>query len=374
MKKLFAVLTFVILCVVACSRESLTIPEPVTINTETLKEYVLPPKLNRTLINVVVKEARSFRKKDANLLMPPPLTHCEMFPDDCQLWDTIIFNGKDQINVVFVADGWVDYINNDEDVGVLGYNMRVDSLIASLLDYTPFDDREEDFNFFTYRTIPNSTPFSDGMSVHSHPTNSEVEDIITTPWNVFRNYAGLPRYTHISDDDRDRLYDSLIQPPTGYLKNKKIYAVILSAGETFAGSGEFDKQFAHNQKLVVSIISKSTEAPFGGLMQNLFIHEWGGHSIGDQDDEYVDSLYAANAPTYDAVVWDYDDRENVTADTINDRKWDAILIPPFINYIQGARYVDDKYRSTEANMMRFINTQFSELNRILIDWRIDDEL
>lgn len=374
MKKLLLLLT--VGFIISCSNERLEIEPKLTL--ENLKEYVLPPKLNTTPINQI----NHINNNLDGLQPPPPRGWCYYYPEDCQLWDTLVFNGSDKINVVFTADGWTVFGTGDE-FGVTGYNKRVDSLITGLLSYEPFASNVNEFNFFTYRTFVytcEENNCDEGITVLSHETNNEIEDIKLTYWNVYRNFAGLPRYTHLPDDKREQLYNDLIKAPHGYLKNKQVYVVILSSGETFAGSGEFPKMYGNNQKMSITILTKSTEPPFAGLMVKLFVHEF-AHAFGEQDDEYVDNNYASLAPIYDPIVWNYPDRLNVTRDTINDQKWDPSNYTDTGNkFWESARYLSTGVFKSTAGletcncgyMMERIDRPFSELNIELIKNIIDN--
>jgi hypothetical protein len=98
----------------------------------------------------------------------------------------------------------------------------------------------------------------------------------------------------------------------------------------------------------------------GDDMTDVAIHEF-GHSFGDLDDEYLDSVYAANAPTYEPDVWYYGNRLNVR--DANPGGW-----------YQGARYVTTKYRATDDDLMKNIYASgFGSPNEALLQDRIDDE-
>ena len=375
MKKLIAVLV-ILLCIIACNKIDLEEPAQMTVEdfSQEVEQLMLPPNLNRTPIDKShINNGQNKVDYACKGCPPPPPPYCFIgnWPTPiCNLWDTLRWSGPDKINIVFVAEGF-NLTQSGEDMwdedGFWGYNKMIDSIHQGIFTYEPFTGRENDFNVFSYRTASNEVGVSVINSVD--PGDDVTKD---TYWNVYRGQDSIARLTTIPDDDRDNLYDDLVKQPNGYLSGEKVYAVLLVNDGVYAGTGEFTPSGGNASKLTAAIWSRDTE--FNSFIA-LFIHEFGGHSLGDRDDEYIDEHFTLGG----------DDKRNVPRAPINDQQWAPTnYTANGDKFWEGARYEEfGVFKSTEGYdpttcipcgfMMERVDKNFSELNQELLDAIIDDE-
>ena len=107
-------------------------------------------------------------------------------------------------------------------------------------------------------------------------------------------------------------------------------------------------------------------------LKYLVKHEF-GHSFGDLADEYSSTCTPAVIPEH--LTFEIMDKDNVTYDNVNDRKWDDIVVNP--QYFLGANYCTNEwYRSSSTGLMRALGNipQHNELGKILVQNRIDEDI
>jgi hypothetical protein len=255
------------------------------------------------------------------------------------------------IPIVFVADGF-------KSSQMSTFDDNIDDIMIKFRTTAPFNTSANKGKFQWYKVSKASV--QDGVSIIDHPENPMTPVTRNTFFKIFRNWVGLSHYYHIPDYNRAILASGLLDSPGGFFANRpndNVFVIIISNSSTYGGGAEFlglMPSTSSPDRMSICIVGN------GDDMTDVAIHEF-GHSFGDLDDEYLDSVYAANAPTYEPDVWFYGNRLNVR--DANPGGW-----------YQGARYVTTKYRATYDDLMKNIYASgFGSPNEALLQDRIDDE-
>lgn len=355
-----------------------------------MKKLLLVPMLLLFIIscshdNIIKEEATVISENDTFLLAKgPPCGKGKQLPCSPNPLpiDTLVYNSNSAIDIVFIADGFL------ESEMQTYYDARDDAM-SGFLSYEPMASNINLFNFYDFsHPSPNS-----GIWTNIQLEEPTLEDAYYQQWPLtnyfcYKNKIGMPRYIGMGKWSRTLLEIGLIGSGNLYWDNDlettvegghfkashkaegakhSVFVICIVNDPMYGGGAEFvnnpiswSEQYGGIPRTFsVAIISLDTEDQ-GAYFEELVVHET-AHSIWDLDDEYIDNVYATNAPLYEPDFWNYPNRLN-TKDT-NPGGW-----------FEGSRYVSTgKWRSSSTSMMRNVTQPFSALQQQLIQDRIDDE-
>lgn len=262
----------------------------------------------------------------------------------------ITFNTGNTIPVIFIAEGF-------QETELSVFDTYVQHAIDMMAGTVPFSTNMNKFQFYKVR----STSKESGRSIRTHPARPVTPILKDTYLQAYSNGNGLERLYLIPKDKRQMLYNNL-GASNKIFAERNFYPIVIVNDEFYGGSGELTGISPTKGKpdsMALSIVS------LGGSVANfqfLVIHEFGGHSFGDLDDEYEDPLFAEVAPLYSPDLWNYPNRRNVF-DTDQG------------GWFEGARYLSTgKWRETASGLMREAGGTFGPLCESLLQERIDAEV
>ena len=156
-----------------------------------------------------------------------------------------------------------------------------------------------------------------------------------TPWEVYSNRVGLQYYTGMEPWARDKL-EKLY---SNYATGDYAYTIIIANTNEWRGGAEFpgvtEYNTIPNPKVSNMIISKY----YGGDGFKFLVRHEFGHSFGNMDDEYVDTLSHCAISNYESWYLPPTPKDNVL--TYNPGGW-----------AEGARYLPTGYwRETKNSIM-----------------------
>jgi hypothetical protein len=259
-------------------------------------------------------------------------------------------NSLKGIDILFIAEGFTEAQQSVFDA-------KVQSSIDGLMTFEPFKSNRRYFNFYKYNTVS----VESGVSIIDHPKNPQTPVTKDNYWGGYKNKNGLIRLIDISEEKKNELYE-LIKDNF----DRKVHVIFIFNDSSYGGAGNFqNKGDIYSMSLVMLDNQYNT-------YKELLAHEF-GHSFGDLDDEYVDSVYASENP----CILKHD-KANITDDPINNRKWDFL---PNAQYIEGGKYLaTGKWRSSQSSLMRgwfepntIADESFNDLQKILIRKIIKNE-
>lgn len=247
---------------------------------------------------------------------------------------------------VFVAEGF-------KSTEMSTFDTYASDAKDAILALEPFASNTTKINFYKVQSVSTDS----GISTITHPVNPTTPVTKNTAWGVFKNRMGSLYYLGMTSAKRDDLEDEFGSMSGG----NKVFIIIIANEGTYSGGAEFVNLTQYDDtdyNTAVCIVGKGTNS---SEFDFLVVHEF-GHSFGDLDDEYEDSWFATNAPTYESGTWNYPNRLNIK-DTDPG------------NWVQGGRYVaTGKWRSSTDCLMRSSNpSAFSTRNQGLLQDRIDAE-
>lgn len=263
---------------------------------------------------------------------------------------TIQYYGEHAINIIFIAEGFQE---SEQDA----FHLKVDAAVESFFSYEPYKYFREAFNIYSIPTVS----VDSGVSTISHPNNPTTPIVKDTFLKAFFNSNGFARL--LGFEKTEELELALVK-----LFKNKVYPILICNSPLYGGAGNFPE----DNFMSWTIVTMETQYnQFGKLL----LHEF-GHSFGGLADEYGGNCTTNRPARWDEVLYD---RPNVTKDIVNDRKWDFLENPV---YIEGANYCNTGWwRSSNYSLMRgwfqtgtIEDEDFNILSKILIQRRIGEEL
>lgn len=264
---------------------------------------------------------------------------------------TIQYNSDSAIDFLIVGDG---FLQSEQAL----FESKADEFINHLWTLSPFDSLRNSFNVYRLGTISNE---SGGFTV-THPNNPVTPTFVDNFLGSHLNANGLPRLTGFT---KKRFLEQYIK--TRF--DNKVFVILISNIGNYGGSGQFDP---NDEEIYVT--AQSTIDTQYNAFKDLVVHEL-GHSYGELADEYGGNCTYVNFD--DPKQYKLYNKGNVTDDIVNDRKWDYLANP---EYIEGANYCDTGWwRSSQSSLMRgffepntMVDQQFNQVSIDLLNQRTAD--
>ncbi|GAA4324827.1 hypothetical protein GCM10023115_41430 [Pontixanthobacter gangjinensis] len=182
-------------------------------------------------------------------------------------------------NIIFLAEGFTEAeIPEFENLSQIA--------MEAIMEMEPFKSASENLNFYRVNSISATTGISSKAYTSTCNGTTGTDSFSDTPWAVYSNKLGLKRLLGMDREKRDSLEELF----GNYAIGDYVYTIIIANTTGYFGGSEFPGVTEYNTiedpKVSNMIVSKYKS---GEIFKYLIRHEF-GHSFGNLDDEYVDSL------------------------------------------------------------------------------------